>query len=274
PARRAPPPGGGAARGALPQHRVTAAPPSPPRRPVLQKGPAMGNHAPANDPPVSYPDPVARRRRNLLFTALGACLLGLFMLHRAGDPTASLPPKPSAALAHPAASPTATPSPARTVPALVVPDAHPVRLSIPSIGVNAPFTGLGLDPTGVINPPPADDTNLVGWYQGGTVPGNRGPAIVLGHVDTRTSPAVFWGLSSVTPGTTVDIARDDSVTATFTVDSVEVFPKDQFPDNRVYGKTADAQLRLITCGGAYDRQRGDYTANVVVFAHLTGLRES
>lgn len=160
------------------------------------------------------------------------------------------------------------------MPAIVVPDAHPTRLSIPSIGVNAPFTGLGLDASGVLNAPPPDNTNLVGWWQGGTVPGNRGPAIVLGHVDTKTAPGVFWGLSSVTRGTTVDIARDDKVTASFTVDSVEVFAKNQFPDDRVYGKTADAQLRLITCGGAYDRKRGDYTANVVVFAHLTGLRES
>lgn len=173
----------------------------------------------------------------------------------------------------PQASPSAG-APARTAPAIVVPDAHPIRLSIPSIGVNAPFTGLGLNASGGLNPPPPDNTNLVGWYQDGTVPGNRGPAIVLGHVDTKTAPGVFWGLSSVTPGTTVDIARDDKVTATFTVDSVQVFAKDQFPDDLVYGKTSDAQLRLITCGGAYDRKRADYTANVVVFAHLTGLRES
>lgn len=162
----------------------------------------------------------------------------------------------------------------RRAPARVVPDAHPVRLTIPIIGVNAPFTGLGLGPGGVLNPPPPNDTNLVGWYQAGTVPGNKGTAIVLGHVDTKTAPAVFWSLSSLTKGVTLDIARDDKVTASFTVDSVEVFPKDQFPDDRVYGKAPDAQLRLITCGGVYDRKRRDYTANVVVFAHLTGLRET
>lgn len=106
------------------------------------------------------------------------------------------------------------------------------------------------------------------------MPGNKGTAIVLGHVDTKTAPAVFWSLSALTKGATVDIARDDKVTATFTVDSVEVFPKDQFPDDRVYGNSPDAQLRLITCGGVYDHARSDYTANVVVFAHLTGLRES
>lgn len=159
-------------------------------------------------------------------------------------------------------------------PVRVVPDAHPVRLTIPAIGVNAPFTGLGLGANGVLNPPPPNDTNLVGWYQAGTVPGNKGTAIVLGHVDTKTAPAVFWSLSALTKGATVDVARDDKVTATFTVDSVEVFPKDQFPDDRVYGKSPNAQLRLITCGGVYDRKRADYTANVVVFAHLTGLRES
>ncbi|MCX4750237.1 class F sortase [Kitasatospora sp. NBC_01287] len=234
----------------------------------------MGNHAPANGDPSSSPDPLGRQRRNVLFAAVGACLLGLFMIHRAADPTAGLPPLPNSMAAQ--ASPSASTSAAagRTVPALAVPDARPTRLSIPSIGVNAPFTGLDVDSTGVLNPPPPDNTNLVGWYQGGTVPGNRGPAIVLGHVDTKSARGVFWGLSSVTPGTTVDIARDDGVTASFTVDSVNVFAKDQFPDDRVYGKTPDAQLRLITCGGAYDRKHGDYTANVVVFAHLTGLRES
>ncbi|WP_083977364.1 class F sortase [Kitasatospora azatica] len=237
----------------------------------------MGNPVPPTDDPPPLGSGLSPRRRNVLFAALGACLIGLLLIHRSEQPRSPLPPRqPTAAQA--VASPSAPLSPSagakRTTPAVVVPDAHPNRISIPAIGVNAPFTQVDLDPNGVLNPPPANDTNLVGWYKGGTVPGNKGPAIVLGHVDTATAPAVFWGLSALTPASSVDIARDDGVTATFTVDSVEVFAKDAFPDDRVYGKTADAQLRLITCGGAYDRQRGDYTANVVVFAHLSGLRET
>ncbi|MDH6140521.1 MULTISPECIES: class F sortase [Kitasatospora] len=235
----------------------------------------MRLQVPPDGDPAPFNDKLSRRRRNALFAALLSCLLGLLMLHRSAEPRPAMPPLPQAA-AQAAGSPSAQASATarRTSPAIVVPDAKPVRLSIPAISVNAPFTGLDLAPDGVLNAPPPSDTNLVGWYQGGTVPGNKGAAIVLGHVDTKTAPAVFWGLSTLTQGNTVDIDRDDKVTATFTVDSVEVFAKDAFPDDRVYGRTKDAQLRLITCGGAYDRQRGDYTANVVVFAHLTGLRET
>jgi sortase (surface protein transpeptidase) len=230
----------------------------------------MAIKVPHDGDPTPLNEQLSRRRRNVLFAALLSCLLGLLLINRSADPRPALPPLPQAAAQ--SAGPSAQTH--RTAPAVVVPDAHPVRLSIPSIGVDAPFTGLGLSPDGVLNAPPPDNTNLVGWWQGGTVPGNKGPAIVLGHVDTKTAPAVFWGLSSLGKGATVDIDRDDKVTATFTVDSVEVFAKDAFPDDRVYGKTQDAQLRLITCGGAYDRQQHDYTANVVVFAHLTGLRET
>ncbi|MFE9421352.1 class F sortase [Kitasatospora sp. NPDC006697] len=231
----------------------------------------MAPKVPHDGDPAPLNEKLSRRRRNALFAALLSCLLGLLLIHRSDDPRPALPPKQP-----PAVQAAASPGPVarRTTPAVAVPDAHPVKLAIPSLGVAAPFTGLDLGQNGVLNAPPPDDTNLVGWYRGGTVPGNKGPAIVLGHVDTKTAPAVFWGLSTLTQGATVDIDRDDKVTATFTVDSVEVFAKDDFPDNRVYGPTKDAQLRLITCGGAYDRQHGDYTANVVVFAHLSGLRET
>lgn len=237
----------------------------------------MAKKARVQDEPPAPPAPMSRRRRRVLYSAIGSSALGLFMIHQSLGDATTLPPQPAAAHA-PAAQPSGSalpaPRPARSVRPIVTPDAHPIRLSIPAIGVNAPFTPLDLDANGVLNAPPPDDTNLVGWYKGGTVPGNRGPALVLGHVDTKTAPAVFWGLSTLTAGTTVDIARDDGVTATFTVDSAEAFSKGDFPDARVYGDTSDAQLRLITCGGSYDRKKKDYTANVVVFAHLTGLRES
>ncbi len=136
--------------------------------------------------------------------------------------------------------------------------------------MNAPFTPLSMDATGVLQPPPADNRNLAGWYRGGPTPGEIGSAIVAGHVDTKTGPAVFLLLSFLKKGDTARITRADGTTATFTVDDVETFSKGAFPDQRVYGDTPDAELRIITCGGAFDRKTRDYQANVVVFAHLSG----
>ncbi|MDH6109494.1 sortase (surface protein transpeptidase) [Kitasatospora sp. MAP12-15] len=249
-----------------------AAPPATP--PAMF--PAMPTAAPLVAAPAASPDPMSRRRRRVLYGAVGACVLGSFMIHQSLGNATVLPQRPVAAPG-PATVPGSLASSAAgsakpVVKARTAPDAHPVRLTIPQIGVNAPFTSLDLGRDGTLNAPPPDNINLVGWYRGGTVPGNRGPALVLGHVDTKTSPAVFWNLSALPKGSKVDITRDDGITAEFTVDSAEAFSKTDFPDNRVYGPTPDAQLRLITCGGSYDRKKKDYTANVVVFAHLTALR--
>ncbi|PYC77240.1 class F sortase [Streptomyces tateyamensis] len=215
--------------------------------------------------PPRTPGP-SRRTQAVLFSVLGAALTALLLVHQSEQPRSALPPRPpDPAQAQAAASPTGK----RTTPAVQVPDAHPSRLKIAALSVDAPFTGLDKDAQ-----PPADDPNLVGWFQGGTVPGNRGPAVLVGRPATTTAPAVFTALGTLAPATTVDVARDDGVTATFAVDSVETFAQGALPADRIYGPTADAQLRLITCGGAYDAQRGDYTASVVVFAHLTGLRET
>ncbi|MFE0460029.1 class F sortase [Kitasatospora sp. NPDC058965] len=221
-------------------------------------------------PPEDRPARVSglsRRRSAVLFSVLGTALLALLLVHQSEQTRSALPPRRP----DPAQQAAASPSPAarRTTPAVQVPDAHPSRLKIAALNVDAPFTGLDQN-----TQPPAEDPNLVGWFQGGTVPGNRGPAVLLGQVATSTAPAVFTGLGTLTPAATVDVARDDGVTATFTVDSVETFAKDALPADRIYGKTADAQLRLVSCGGAYDSQRDDYTASVVVFAHLTNLKET
>ncbi|MFI0774596.1 class F sortase [Streptomyces sp. NPDC021212] len=166
-------------------------------------------------------------------------------------------------------APAAKPA-SRQGPAL--PPSVPSRLDIPSIGVSAPFTPLALNSQGTLVPPPDTDNNLVGWYQAGPSPGERGNAIVAGHVDTKTGPAVFAMLSSLKAGANVTITRDDGILATFVVDKVRTYEKKDFPDRQVYGDTDDAQLRVITCGGAYDHTAKDYTANVVAFAHLTSFR--
>lgn len=155
-----------------------------------------------------------------------------------------------------------------------LPRSEPTRLSIPDIAVNAPFTQLSLDEDGHLSPPPPDDTNLVGWFKDGATPGERGSSIVVGHLDTRTGPAVFAGLNQLQPGDPVYITRADGIVARFKVDSVETFSKADFPDDLVYSDTPTPELRLITCGGTYDRKNRDYRANVVVFAHLDSSTSS
>ncbi|MGW2303175.1 class F sortase [Streptomyces sp. NPDC001809] len=181
----------------------------------------------------------------------------------AGNPPAAAtgpsgPAVPDASAAKPSG---ALPSPAMTRSA-------PSRLKIAKIGVDAPFTDLEIGPSGALNPPPADDTNLVGWHAAGVSPGETGTAVVAGHLDTATAPAVFARLGELAAGDTFQVERQDGSTAVFRVDSVESFDKDDFPDQRVYEDTPRALVRLITCAGAYDRTARDYTENLVVFAHL------
>ncbi|MFD3533293.1 class F sortase [Streptomyces sp. NPDC058664] len=179
---------------------------------------------------------------------------------------ASAPAGPTAPRA--GGSPAPTPSDSRRTAGPAMPRSAPLRLTIPGIGVDAPFTGLEIGPSGALDPPPADDTNLVGWHASGTSPGERGTAVIAGHVDTAVAPAVFARLGELSPGDRFHVRREDGTTATFVVDDTESFSKDDFPDERVYADTPRAEARLITCSGAYDRKAKDYTENLVVFAHL------
>ncbi|MGW6917708.1 class F sortase [Kitasatospora sp. NPDC054939] len=199
-----------------------------------------------------------------------------------GDGGPPLPPTPAAAPAAGAADPAspsglpaepATPTARITRPAgpAPLPPSAPTRIRIPAIKVDAPVTGLGLDAARHLATPPVEQRNLVGWYRDGATPGARGNALVLGHADTRSGPAVFYRLGLLRRGHTVEVVRTDRRTAVFTVDAVQVFPKSTFPDAAVYGDTPGAELRLITCGGKFDKRTG-YESNTVVFAHLTSVR--
>ncbi|MFI9808763.1 class F sortase [Streptomyces sp. NPDC052301] len=151
---------------------------------------------------------------------------------------------------------------------IALPRSTPTRLLIPKIGVDAPFTTLTLADTGELQPPPAADTNLVGWYPGGVSPGEKGTAIIAGHVDTVTSAAVFANLGELQSGDRFSVERVDGRTADFVVDSADTFAKDDFPSERVYADASRPEVRLITCAGDYDHSVRDYTDNLVVFAHL------
>lgn len=144
--------------------------------------------------------------------------------------------------------------------------ADPARIRIPSIGVDAPVGPLGLDPTGALQVP--TDFAATGWYEPGPEPGERGPAVVAGHVDDYTGPAVFYRLNALGAGDDVIIDTADQTSIRFRVRAVETYPKDQFPTARVYGPTEDAQLRLITCGGGFDGTARRYLDNVVVYADM------
>ncbi|MFG2682213.1 class F sortase [Streptomyces sp. NPDC048392] len=144
----------------------------------------------------------------------------------------------------------------------------PVRLLIPEISVDAPFTELAIGDNGQLRPPPAADTNLVGWYAQGASPGEKGTSVIAGHVDTKTSAAVFARLDQLDEGDTFQVERADGRKASFVVDSLETFEKDDFPSERVYGDADRPEVRLITCAGDYDHKAKDYTDNLVVFAHL------
>ncbi|TQJ87024.1 class F sortase [Streptomyces sp. SLBN-31] len=171
----------------------------------------------------------------------------------------------------------ARPAPHRTAPRRTAPPprplsrSRPTRVVIPDTGVGAPVFGLGLDRDRRLTAPPDDDGHRVGWYEGGPSPGEQGTAVVVGHLDTRTGPAVFAGHGELGPGHLVELRRADGRRAVHTVDRVRTYEKAHFPNGEVYGARGRPELRLITCGGIYDRRTG-YAGNTVVFAHLTRTR--
>ncbi|WP_399497860.1 class F sortase [Streptomyces sp. P17] len=186
--------------------------------------------------------------------------------------TADAPRKPAA---RPGPGPTAkaaTPKPAKRS-AAPLPRSRATRLAIDFIDVDAPVMDLRLDREGRLPAPPDDDPNLVGWYADGPSPGEQGTAVAVGHLDTATGPAVFAGLTELRRGRRVEIRRADGRTAVYTVDAVRSYEKDRFPNQTVYGARGRPELRLITCGGKYDRRTG-YSGNVVVFAHLVEVRDA
>ncbi|WP_222193959.1 class F sortase [Modestobacter italicus] len=156
-------------------------------------------------------------------------------------------------------SPTAVPA-ARAV-------ATPAGLRIDAIGLDTDLTRIGVDDAGALVPPA--DFEQAGWFAAGPAPGEVGPAVLAGHVDDRRGPGVFSRLEELEPGDRVQVTRSDGQVLQFAVTRVAAYPKDDFATAEVYGPTTGAELRLITCGGSFDRTRRSYTDNVVVYARLT-----
>jgi sortase (surface protein transpeptidase) len=147
--------------------------------------------------------------------------------------------------------------------------AVPTRLDIPAIGVSTPLMTLGLNGDGTIAVPPLRTDAPAGWYRYLATPGETGPAVILGHVDTaRDGPAVFYRLRDLRPGDRVSVQRADGRTAVFAVDRVAEYAKADFPAAAVYGSVDRPVLRLITCGGTFDASKHSYQSNIVAYAAL------
>ncbi len=230
----------------------------------------------------------------MALAAYGGAELGQHLTAKvaaAGPPTVvptPTQPQPQSPPAPSAAGPTATPSdavdpsvganrelvglpplaPTGTPPADTVappgattqvhkPSPRPVNLSVPDIGLSQELLGLGISADGTLEVP--EDYDAVGWYADGFAPGDPGPAIMVGHVDSTEGPAVFYEVSRLVPGARIEVARADGSVVTFVVDRVQSYPKSEFPTEEVYGSTGVPELRLITCGGEFDYEARSYT---------------
>ena len=145
----------------------------------------------------------------------------------------------------------------------------PVALLVPALGLDTTLAALHTDAYGALQVSP--DPGQAGWYTEGPAPGDRGPAVLAGHLDSRAGPGIFAGLLRLRAGDPLDVRRADGSVAHFRVDSVETFAKRDFPTARVYAGDGTPALRIITCGGAFDAQTGRYRSNTVVFATMTGV---
>lgn len=195
------------------------------------------------------------------FIATGTvlCAAGL----RVGEPGAPPQPPPfdSAASTQPRTS--------YRPPAPSLKPSVPERVRIPSIKVDARVFPVGLRSDGALDVPPLSRVDEAAWYKHGPTPGENGRSVLVGHVDSKSGPGVFYELGALRPGRRIQIVREDRTVPTFRVDRVRRVDKDDFPTDQVYGDKGRPELRLITCGGDFDRDRGHYTDNIIVYASLT-----
>jgi hypothetical protein len=219
-----------------------------------------------------------RRRR---YPPLAAAVVVLVVLGSYFAVMAAQSKRPSAAKpagstssAHPAVGATSVSSPA-PIPGITPADSaattsttvsSPVRLTVASIGVNTALQSLALLGNGTLQSP--SSWNVAGWYAGGIKPGQIGPAVIAGHIDSTTGPAVFYRLNQLAVGARALVTEQDGSVLTFVVDDVQSFAKDNFPAEAVYGPTPYPELRLITCTGDFDYKTHNYLSNLVVSAHL------
>jgi sortase (surface protein transpeptidase) len=193
--------------------------------------------------------------------AVGGGSVGLVLASQSGY----TPPKVASAARLPVPLGTVLGTPS---PAVVKPVPAPAELTIPAIGVRTSLIRLGLTKTGALQVPPT--TAIAGWYTGSPAPGAVGSAVIAGHVDSYTGPGVFYRLHELRPGDRIYVKQRGGTLAVFSVSSVNLYRKSQFPTAQIYGPTPTPELRLITCGGTFDPRLGSYLSNVVVYSVLSG----
>ncbi|MFI1830030.1 class F sortase [Streptomyces sp. NPDC020412] len=163
-----------------------------------------------------------------------------------------------------AAAPSPAQSPGQAATSAV---AEPVHVAIPSVGVSSDLMKLGLNADQTVEVPPAEKGMTAGWYTGGSRPGQVGAGVIIGHNDTKYGPAVFHDLKKLAKGAKIEVRDARGTTRTFTVTATETVKKTAFPTQRVYGPTPGAELRLVTCDGAFDDE-GHPVDNLIVYATL------
>ena len=145
---------------------------------------------------------------------------------------------------------------------------RPTEVRIPKIGADSALISVAVNKDGQIAVPPVTEPMQAAWYRLSPVPGDVGPAIILGHVDGNHQPGIFYKLKDLNPGDEILVTRSDGHDVKFVVDHKIQVPKDKFPADAVYGNTDKPQLRLITCGGVFDHAEHSYVDNIVVYANL------
>jgi hypothetical protein len=194
---------------------------------------------------------------------------GVVHLRPAGGLAAGPPPLPAPVItAESASAPSVSAVPPTHYETL--PRSLPYKLVIKKISMWAMVEQLGMRQDTRIETPPYDKADKAFWYRNSSTPGEPGPSVFLGHVDSKEKIAAFFYVSKIRPGNQIEIVRQDRSTAIFEVTSVEQFSKHNFPTVRVYGYTEEPTLRLVTCGGAYDKKTQSYLDNIIVFAKLVG----
>jgi sortase (surface protein transpeptidase) len=195
----------------------------------------------------------------------GAVALATSRRPPTGDPPVARSLPPRALTAEHASAPPASGARRRYVVNVVDRDAAPpVRIRIPAIGVSARVVPLRLDPDGTMQTP--SDFSATGWYEPGREPGERGPAVIAGHVDSKSGPAAFYKLRQLRRGDLIRIVRADRTAVRFRVEGLERWPKSDFPTRKVFGRTKVSALRLVTCSGNFNPSSGHYVDNTIVYA--------
>ncbi len=198
--------------------------------------------------------------RSLAATTAGLCVFAVLFLGlqlQLASPTSALSSLPGRIITK--IDPFSSPKPHA---------AEPVRLTVPSVKIDAPIEKVGLTKTGEMDVPKNYDN--AGWFEPGTKPGEQGNSVIAGHLDSKTDAAAFWNLKKVKAGEDIFVEDAEGVTHHFQVQRIETYDADSAPIEEIFGKTDGVHLNLITCGGTWNKSTGKYEERVVVYAELAG----